>query len=237
MDAHKTPKHAPTPDVPNSNAQNNAHTGKITACYDEQEEHWNALSHGLGTILAIIAAVLLLYKGQYLSFWPYIGVLVYALSMVLLFASSTIYHHSRDVLQRQWFKKLDHTAIYYLIAGSYTPFLSLAIPTPKAKLLLIALWVIAAIGTVFKLILIHRFEKVSLAAYLIMGWLAVLLIDDMQRYLSLDCLKLLIAGGLSYSIGALFYAMKSVRYTHVIWHFFVLIGAGLHFFAIYLYIL
>lgn len=237
MNAPKTQQHAPTPEPSNSSVQSETQIKHLNLSYDEKEERLNTLSHGLGTVLAIIAAALLLIKGYGLSFWPYLGVLVYALSLVLLFASSTLYHHSREPLMRQWFKKLDHTAIYYLIAGTYTPFLSLAIPTPQSKVLLIALWIIAAIGTVFKLILIHRFQKVSLAAYLIMGWLAVLLVGDMQRYLSVDCLKLLIAGGLAYSIGALFYAMKSVRYTHVIWHFFVLIGAGLHFFAIYLYIL
>jgi hemolysin III len=140
-------------------------------------------------------------------------------------------------MKRYWYKKLDHTAIYYLIAGTYTPFLSIAIPTAKAHYLLIALWIIALIGTVFKLILIHRFQKVSLAAYIIMGWLAVLVMDDMQRYLSKEAIQLLIAGGLAYTVGTLFYALKKVRYTHAIWHVFVLIGAGLHFLAIYCYVL
>lgn len=140
-------------------------------------------------------------------------------------------------MKRYWYKKLDHTAIYYLIAGTYPPFLSIAIPTAKAHYLLIALWIIALIGTVFKLILIHRFQKVSLAAYIIMGWLAVLVMDDMQRYLSKEAIQLLIAGGLAYTVGTLFYALKKVRYTHAIWHVFVLIGAGLHFLAIYCYVL
>ena len=136
-----------------------------------------------------------------------------------------------------WYKKLDHTAIYYLIAGTYTPFLSIGIPTAKAHYLLIALWIIALIGTLFKLVFIHRFQKVSLAAYLVMGWLAVLVMDDMQRYLSRDAIQLLIAGGLAYTVGTLFYALKNVRYSHAIWHVFVLLGAGLHFLAIYCYVL
>ena len=96
---------------------------------------------------------------------------------------------------------------------------------------------IAAIGTLFKLVFIHRFEKISLIAYLLMGWLAVLVMDDMYHYLSRDCLTWLIIGGLAYTVGALFYALKRVRYTHAIWHIFVLIGAGSHFLAIYFYIL
>ncbi|MGE8551336.1 MAG: PAQR family membrane homeostasis protein TrhA, partial [Acinetobacter calcoaceticus] len=137
---------------------------------------------------------------------------------------------------RYWYKKLDHTAIYYLIAGTYTPFLSIAIPTTKAHYLLIALWAIAAIGTLFKLVFIHRFQKISLLAYILMGWLAVFVMDDMRTYLSKDALIFLIIGGLAYTVGALFYALKKVRYTHAIWHIFVLLGAGAHFLAIYWYI-
>ncbi|TCM63313.1 hemolysin III [Acinetobacter calcoaceticus] len=212
-------------------------TASISQTYDPQEEKINAISHGIGTLLAIIAGVLLLNKGQYLSAGQYAGLVVYAASMILLFLSSTIYHWSQDEAKRQWYKKLDHTAIYYLIAGTYTPFLSIALPTAKAHYLLIALWSIAAIGTLFKLVFIHRFEKISLIAYLVMGWLAVLVMDDMMHYLSRECLTYLIAGGLAYTIGALFYALKRVRYTHAIWHIFVLMGAGLHFLAIYLYVL
>lgn len=115
--------------------------------------------------------------------------------------------------------------------------MSIALPTAKAHYLLIALWVIALIGTLFKLVFIHRFQKISLLAYLVMGWLAVLVMDDMRQFLSSDTLYLLILGGLAYTVGALFYALKKVRYTHAIWHLFVLLGAGLHFLAIYWYVI
>lgn len=210
---------------------------KIIHIYAPQEERINALSHAFGAILAVIATILMLIKGSDLPLGQFFGLSVYGLSLVLLFSSSAIYHFSVDEKKRHWYKKLDHTAIYYLIAGTYTPFLAIAIPTNKAHYLLIALWSIAAIGTLFKLVFIHRFEKTSLIAYLVMGWLAVLVIDDMQQFLQPACLKLLIAGGLAYTIGALFYALKRVKYTHAIWHFFVLIGAGLQFLAIYLYVI
>lgn len=212
-------------------------TDQLIHIYAPLEERINALSHAFGAILAAIATIFMLIKGSYLHGWQFFGLVVYGLSMILLFASSAIYHFSVDEKKRQWYKKLDHTAIYYLIAGTYTPFLAIAIPTAKAHYLLIALWVIAAIGTLFKLIFIHRFEKISLIAYLVMGWLAVLVMDDMQRFLQPGALKLLIIGGLAYTIGALFYALKRVRYTHAIWHVFVLIGAGSHFLAIYLYVI
>lgn len=205
--------------------------------YDPQEELINAYSHGLGAILAFIAVIFLIVKGYGLPLGQWISLWVYGLSLVLLLSSSMLYHFAQDERKRYWYKKLDHTAIYYLIAGTYTPFLSIAIPTAKAHHLLIALWVIALIGTLFKLVFIHRFQRVSLAAYLVMGWLAVLVMDDMQRYLSKDAIQLLIAGGLAYTVGTLFYALKNVRYSHAIWHVFVLLGAGLHFLAIYCYVL
>ena len=205
--------------------------------YDPQEELINAYSHGLGAVLALIAAIFLIVKGYGLALGQWISLWVYGLSLVLLLSSSMLYHFAQDERKRYWYKKLDHTAIYYLIAGTYTPFLSIGIPTAKAHYLLIALWVIALIGTLFKLVFIHRFQKVSLAAYLVMGWLAVLVMDDMQRYLSRDAIQLLIAGGLAYTVGTLFYALKNVRYSHAIWHVFVLLGAGLHFLAIYCYVL
>ncbi|EZQ04980.1 MULTISPECIES: PAQR family membrane homeostasis protein TrhA [unclassified Acinetobacter] len=207
------------------------------ASYDPLEEKINFISHAIGAVLAVIGAILLIIKGAAYPMAQWIGLWVYGLSLVLLFTASSLYHFAETPERRGWFKKLDHTAIYYLIAGTYTPFLSIALPTQKAHYLLIALWVIAAIGTLFKLVFIHHFQKISLLAYLAMGWLALLVIDDMRTYLSDQSLTLLIVGGLAYTIGALFYALKKVRYTHAIWHIFVLIGAGSHFLSIYLYVL
>lgn len=206
--------------------------------YDPKEEFLNAITHGFGAIMAVFASIFLIIKGYYLnSFMQWISLWVYGLSLILLFSCSAIYHFSRNPQHRDWYKKMDHTAIYYLIAGTYTPFLSIAIPTPKAHYLLIALWIIAFIGTLFKLVFIHRFQKISLVAYLIMGWLAILVKDDMQNYLSKETLQFLIAGGLAYTVGTLFYALKKIKYTHTIWHLFVLLGAGLHFLAIYFYVI
>ena len=215
----------------------NLMTANTLISYDPKEELINAYSHGIGAALALVASILLIIKGQDLALGQWISLWVYGFSLVLLLSSSMLYHFAQDERKRYRYKKLDHTAIYYLIAGTYTPFLSIAIPTAKAHYLLIALWVIALIGTRFKLVFIHRFQKVSLAAYLLMGWLAVLVIDDMQRYLSKEALQLLVAGGLAYTVGTLFYALKKVKYTHAIWHVFVLLGAGLHFLAIYYYVI
>ncbi|GAA5015107.1 hemolysin III family protein [Acinetobacter puyangensis] len=206
---------------------------KIPYTYSAEEERLNAWTHGLAAILAILGTIFLLVKAVPLSWQAGISMLAYGLSLILLFSASTLYHLSDSATQRIWLKKLDHTAIYYLIAGTYTPFLALFLPTEKAKILLIALWIIALIGTFFKLFFVHRFQKISLIAYIVMGWLAVLVMDDMRTYLSSTALQLLIAGGLFYTIGTIFYAAKKYKYTHAIWHIFVVMGAASHFFAIW----
>ncbi|MFU8928174.1 PAQR family membrane homeostasis protein TrhA [Acinetobacter puyangensis] len=206
---------------------------KIPYTYSAEEERLNAWTHGLAAILAILGTIFLLVKAVPLSWQAGISMLAYGLSLILLFSASTLYHLSDSATQRIWLKKLDHTAIYYLIAGTYTPFLALFLPTEKAKILLIALWIIALIGTFFKLFFVYRFQKISLIAYIVMGWLAVLVMDDMRTYLSSTALQLLIAGGLFYTIGTIFYAAKKYKYTHAIWHIFVVMGAASHFFAIW----
>ena len=201
--------------------------------YHPHEERLNALTHGLAAFAAVIATLLLCIEAFALSLGAGFSMLVYGLSMVLLFSASTLYHGATTMERRAWLKKLDHTAIYYLIAGTYTPFLALYIPTPKAKILLVALWSIAFLGTLFKLYFIERFKALSLIAYIAMGWLAVFVIDDMRTYLSTLSLQLLILGGIFYTVGTIFYAMKKYNYTHVIWHLFVILGALAHFFAIW----
>ena len=201
---------------------------------DVFEEQLNVLTHALAALLAVLATVLMCITAKEISMAAMCGVIVYGLSMVLLFSASSIYHASRQVATRYWFKKLDHTAIYYLIAGTYTPFLLIFIPTHKAKVLLIALWSIALVGTFFKLFFAHRFNKLSLLAYIAMGWLALFIIPDMRTYLSQASVSLLVLGGVLYTIGTVFYALEKLRFSHVIWHVFVNLGAGSHFLAVWI---
>ena len=203
------------------------------AAYSTTEEKINAWTHGIGAVLAVIGTIGMLIISLSQSWQAVVSVLVYGASMILLFSASMFYHLSTTTHIRLRLKRLDHTAIYYLIAGTYTPFLALFIPTPKAKILLIALWIIALIGTFFKLYFVHRFQKISLIAYIVMGWLALLVIDDMKTYLSPLSLKLLVLGGVLYTVGTIFYAAKKIQYTHAIWHLFVVAAAISHFFAIW----
>lgn len=201
---------------------------------DVFEEQLNVLTHGIAAVLALGATLMMCWLAKDISVSAMFGVLIYGLSMLLLFSASSIYHASRQVHTRYWFKKLDHTAIYYLIAGTYTPFLLIFIPTHKAKLLLIALWSIALVGTVFKLFFAHRFNKLSLMAYIAMGWLAVFIIPDMRTYLSQASVFLLVLGGVLYTLGTIFYALEKLRFSHVIWHIFVNLGAASHFASVWI---
>lgn len=203
-----------------------------TLDYDSTEEKLNVLTHGIGAVIAIIASAIVLYQQHELATGAWLSLWVYCFGLIFVLSSSTLYHWSKTPQQRRIYKKIDHTAIYYLIAGTYTPLLYINIPTTKAHYILITLWVITAIGTIFKIFFAHRFEKMSLFAYIGMGWLAVLMFNDMRIYLKPECLQLIVIGGLAYTVGAIFYAIERIRFNHAIWHIFVLLGAGAHFLAI-----
>lgn len=210
----------------------------ILSAYSSKEELANAITHGLGALIAVIGTILLLNKGaSHLSQGQMIGILIYGISMVVLFAASTLYHSIQAPRARVFLKQMDHSAIYLLIAGTYTPFLTISLHSDNARVLLWVLWSLAAIGIIFKVFFVYRFKKVSLITYLLMGWLALFLIKDIYHALAPAGFHLLIAGGLSYTLGTLFYAAKRFSYTHAIWHLFVLGGAVCHFLAIYWYVL
>jgi hemolysin III len=210
-----------------------------SSAYSPKEELANALTHGLGAVLSVLATGLLLLKGSaVLTTAQMSGLLVYGLSMMILFSASTIYHSVQTPSARVLLKQMDHSAIYLLIAGTYTPFLIITLHgNTTAHIMLWILWGLAAIGIIFKLFYVGRFQKVSLITYLLMGWLSLILIKDIYHAIDHAGLVLLIAGGLSYTIGTLFYAAKRYAYTHAIWHLFVLGGAACHFLSIYWYVL
>lgn len=208
--------------------------------YYPHEELANALSHGLGALAAIVATVLMLIKAsasQILTHGQLIGVTVYGISMILLFTASTLYHGATNEVQKTILNRLDHCAIYLLIAGSYTPFLMITLDTTLADVLLVVIWLLAIIGIVFKIFFIDKFPRTSLITYLLMGWLSVFVIYQLYQAAPIQLLTLLIAGGLSYSIGTIFYAINKIPYNHAIWHLFVLGGAVLHCWAIWVYVI
>ncbi len=201
--------------------------------YSPREEWANRLSHGLGLLLGGLGLVLLLHKGWDQGPRVLLSYGVYGASLVLLYLASTLYHSVSSVAARRWSKLFDHCAIYLLIAGTYTPFLLVALDTPLAQGLMVVIWGLALAGVVFKLIFINRFKKVSLFTYLMLGWLSLVVIYQLYLHLDGTGLLLLGLGGLIYSLGVIFYVAKRIPYNHAIWHLFVLGGSLCHFMAIY----
>ena len=205
--------------------------------YSPREEWANRLSHGLGLLLGGLGLVLLLHKGWDQGPRVLLSYGVYGASLVLLYLASTLYHSVSSVAARRWSKLFDHCAIYLLIAGTYTPFLLVALDTPLAQALMVVIWGLALAGVVFKLIFINRFKKVSLFTYLMLGWLSLVVIYQLYLHLDGTGLLLLGLGGLIYSLGVIFYVAKRIPYNHAIWHLFVLAGSILHYFAVLFYII
>lgn len=210
----------------------------LAAAYSAEEEVANALSHGLATAAAIVGITLMLVKGlPVLSAGELAGVAVYGASLVLLFLCSTLYHSITHPRTKAVFKRLDHCAIYLLIAGTYTPFLMITLDSFSAGVMLWIIWAVALSGVLFKLYFIHRFQRLSLITYLLMGWLSLFLIYELWQALARPGFWLLLAGGLCFTVGAGFYAAKRYRYTHAVWHVFVAAGAACHAVAIGVYVI
>lgn len=191
------------------------------------EEAANALSHGLGAVASLVVLPLLvgaaLRGGR--AVWPY---LVFGLSLTMLFSSSTVYHASTDPRVKRALRVLDHASIYVLIAGTYTAYSIDVLGGSKGWVLLCLEWAIAGAGIVLSSRRIDRFKAAGALVYLAMGWSIVPVLGEVRADLPAAAFALLAAGGLAYTLGVVFYAIKKVPYFHAIWHLFVLAGAGCH---------
>jgi len=213
-------------------------TPRATHTYTHGEEIANAVTHGLGAAAAIVALTLLLARGiPVLSGWELAGVAIYGSSLVALFLASTLYHAIPHPRAKDILKRVDHGAIYVLIAGTYTPFMSITLHSTAAKVLLGVVWAIAVAGVIFKIFFVHRFRWLSLSTYLLMGWLALFVVYELWYALPRAGFVLLLAGGLCFTVGAVFYALKQYRYTHAIWHMWVVAGAACHCVAVGVYVI
>ncbi|MEC5342848.1 hemolysin III family protein [Brenneria populi] len=206
--------------------------------YSLAEEIANSVSHGIGLVFGIVGLVLLLVQavGQGADGVAIASYSLYGGSIILLFLASTLYHAIPSPRAKPWLKKFDHSAIYLLIAGTYTPFLLVGLNSPLAHGLMVVIWSMALLGVIFKLAFAHRFEALSLITYLVMGWLSLVVIYQLASALSAGGVALLAAGGAIYTLGVIFYACNRIPYNHAIWHGFVLGGSVCHFLAIYLYV-
>jgi hemolysin III len=203
--------------------------------YSPKEELLNIISHGLGFFASLIAFPFLLVKALELdSLWKITSYIIYGISLLVLYGASTLYHASKHPVKRRKLNILDHAAIYVLIAGTYSPFCLVALNNQLGWYMFGFVWLFALIGITLKLFFTGKFHKISTAMYLFMGWQVVFFINPLAKVLPDFNLKLLILGGVFYSIGAILYSIKKIPFNHAIFHFFVLAGSISHFFSIYL---
>ena len=211
-------------------------TLKVMRVQTKIEEQLNTISHGIGAVLGVAGLILLIILRETDTEWSLFSVMVYGLSIVILFTASTLYHWDTDARRKRIFRIIDHISIYLLIAGSYTPVLLLSLNESLGWTLFWTVWGIAAFGVILKTFFTGRFEVFSTMLYLIMGWLIVFDFSNVSDALGDNGILLLFAGGLCYTVGIVFYIFERIPYNHVIWHLFVLGGAICHFFMILWYV-
>ena len=198
-----------------------------------EEETVNVLTHGLGVLVSLVVGMMLIAKASHLSEGILVATAVFVLGMLAMLLSSTIYHAVDDLRQKQIFKTIDHICIYVMIAGTYTPFILVYYWNESGRLLLVVMWALVVIGTLFKIWNTGRFALISTITYVLMG-LAILVVS--RSFFPLvppGVTALLIAGGASYLVGVVFYLSTRLKYHHAIWHVFVLGGAWCHAVGVY----
>lgn len=206
--------------------------------YPRCEERLNIGSHALGLLLSSVGLVLLLMRALTLgTLWHVVSFAVFGISLMLLYAASTIYHMTQTPARRIRWRVVDHAAIYILIAGTYTPFMLTTLRGSLGWTLFGVTWGIAFVGIILKLFFTGRFTVVSTLMYVAMGWLIMFAIKPLAAALPEAGIYWLIAGGISYTVGAILYAIKVIPYNHAIFHFFVLFGSFSHFMAVYGYVI
>ena len=197
-----------------------------------QEEKWNTYSHALGAILGFVGLFVLLFNDSGKTTLSGLSIVIYGLSMVLLFSCSAIYHYVTDKERKLTWRKMDHISIYFLIAGTYTPIALVSLYNGPGLTIFWIVWSMVLGGTLLKIFFTGRFQVVSVLLYLIMGWLIVFYWGSVRTALSEQAIYLMFLGGAFYSTGVIFYLLKKLRFQHVIWHMFVLGGAAAHFFMV-----
>jgi len=202
-----------------------------------EDEIANGVTHGIGLLLAIgglcSLCVLTAYHG---NVWHIVGCSIYGASLVILYTASTLYHSVQRPALKAMLRTVDHAAIFLLIAGTYTPFTLVNLRGPLGWSLFAAVWTLAVIGITMKIVWGHRWQWVSLAMYLAMGWICLFAAKPLMAAIPTGALWLLAAGGVAYTVGTIFYVLDDIRYFHAVWHVFVMAGSILHFLAVAFYV-
>ncbi len=201
------------------------------------EEIANAVTHGIGALMGIVALCLLIVfaslKG---NIWHIISFTIYGVSFLILYMNSTLYHAITNKKAKHVFEILDHSSIYVFIAGTYTPFALTILRESKGWYIFVSVWSITVIGVVLKVFFVKRFEILSTLIYILMGWMIVIDYKFLGENFNKIGLRLLVVGGVLYTVGTIFYTWKRPKYFHAVWHIFVILGSISHFFSV-LYLL
>lgn len=208
--------------------------------YTKIEEILNGVTHGIGVVFGIVAlTILLVLSIQKMNIPAIIAFSVYGACIILMFLSSTLYHSFTKEKVKKILRVFDHSSIFLFIAGTYTPIILLTLNGAIKPILLIAIWVIALSGVIFKVLTYGKFDKykvLSLILYIGMGWIAIIPIRSIINATSINFFYWILAGGLLYSLGTIFYGVKKIPYNHAIWHVFVLAASVMHFLGIVFYL-
>lgn len=206
---------------------------KLKNRYSLGEEIFNSVSHGVGSLLAIGGtAVLVVFSAIYSDVWAVVSSAIYGASLIILYTMSTLYHAISNEKAKKFFRIMDHNTIFFLIAGTYTPITLAILRGVLGWILFGAVWLAAIVGIVLNSINLEKFSKPSVVCYIIMGWVIIFAIKPLIYSTSPFFLTFLVIGGVCYTLGVIFYAVKKVKYFHSIWHLFTVAGSAFHFFAI-----
>lgn len=204
--------------------------------YSVGEEIANSLTHALGLVLSAVGLLVLLVATRDSGFREIASCALYGVTLILVYATSTLYHGATDKRAKQFLQTLDHIAIFLLIAGTYTPFVLISLRGAWGWTLFAIVWTLAAIGTVFELTRLKQIRGVMVALYLGMGWVGLIAAKPLIAALPTAGLALVLAGGVSYTLGVVFYSWRSLRFHHAVWHVFVLGGSVLQFLSVLWYV-
>jgi hemolysin III len=206
--------------------------------YSPIEEKINIISHATGFILSIVAFVLLVtHANLHGDVWHIVSFSIFGASLIILYAASTFYHSAKKSKLRNRLKIIDHASIYVLIAGTYTPFTLVTLKGTIGWVIFGTSWGLALTGIILKLFFTGKYNLISTIMYVLMGWVIVFAIKPLINNLPLEGLLWLIAGGISYTIGAILYSIKKIKFNHAIFHMFVLMGSFCHFMSVFFYVL
>ena len=201
------------------------------------EEFWNTVTHFIGLILAVIGIPFLFFYNTHFSSLSVLSISLFSIGLLLVYGSSTIYHRVSETNLKRKLKVFDHISVFYLILGSYAPVCMITLYDYSGMFIFSAVLLIAVIGTILKIFYTGRLEVLFLLFYLTMGWLIVIDIGTLFDIIETNAKTLLVAGGVSYTIGVLFYAFDKIKFFHSIWHIFVLMGSIFHYSMILIYII